>query len=84
VTFISASIDIGFGNHLYLRGEGPGPDLGPRHRHGLHRRRPLDRQRQERQAAPVIFKVLVNDISWSTGDDFVVAPGQSITVTPSF
>jgi hypothetical protein len=34
--------------------------------------------------APVVFKVLVNDLSWNTGDDYVVAAGQSITVTPSF
>ena len=33
---------------------------------------------------PVTFKLLVNDVTWSTGNDFVVAPGQSLTVTPSF
>jgi hypothetical protein len=33
---------------------------------------------------PVTFKVLVNDLTWSTGPDFVIEPGQSITVYPSF
>jgi hypothetical protein len=33
---------------------------------------------------PVTFKVLVNDLSWSSGEDYVVAAGQSVTITPSF
>ena len=82
-TSISAKVDIGFGNHLYLRGDGPGLswDKG---------------QAMECSSnlmwtatfigatAPVIFKVLVNDISWCTGKDYVVEPGQSVTITPTF
>ena len=42
---------------------------------------------------PTIFRIislvlvctfLVNDLSWRTGDDYNVAPGKSITLTPSF
>ncbi len=33
---------------------------------------------------PVVFKVLVNDLTWSTGPDYAVEPGQSITVSPTF
>ena len=33
---------------------------------------------------PVTFKVLVNDLSWSAGTDYVVEAGQSVTITPTF
>jgi len=83
VTSISAKIDIGFGNHLFIRGEGPGLSWDK----GM----PLDSSSNllwtttiKGATAPVIFKVLVNDLSWSTGKDYVVEPGQSVTVTPTF
>lgn len=83
VTFISAQIDIGFGNHLYLRGEGPGLNW----EHGVAMDctgANLWTASVKHARTPVTFKLLVNDVSWSTGNDFVVAPGQSVTVTPSF
>lgn len=82
-TFISARVDIGFGNHLYLRGEGPGLSWD----HGVA----MDCVAADGWAStlkgatsPVIFKVLINDVTWCTGNDYVVEPGQSVTVTPSF
>lgn len=82
-TFISAQIDIGFGNHLYLRGEGPGLSWD----HGLA----MDSVGANLWTAsvkgatvPVVFKVLVNDLTWNGGGDYSVEPGQSITVTPTF
>jgi hypothetical protein len=82
-TFISAQIDIGFGNHLYVRGEGPGLSWD----HGIA----MDSVGSNLWTAsvkgaqiPVLFKVLVNDLTWSTGADYVVEPGQSITITPTF
>ena len=82
-TFISAKIDIGFGNHLYIRGEGPGLNWD----HG----RAMDCVGNDlwtitikNAAAPIIFKVLVNDLSWSAEDDFVAEPGQSLTIVPLF
>lgn len=83
VTFISASIDIGFGNHLFLRGEGPGLSWD----HGIAMDctgAGLWTASVKNAKAPVVFKVLVNDLSWSAGNDFVAAPGQSVTITPSF
>jgi hypothetical protein len=83
VTFITAQIDIGFGNLLFVRGAGPGLSwdrglamecVGP----GLWT------ASVKNASAPVTFKVLVNDLSWSSGDDFIAAPGQSVTITPSF
>lgn len=83
VTFLSAQIDIGFGNHLYVRGEGPGLSWD----HGVAMDctgANLWTASVKRANAPVTFKLLVNDVTWSTGNDFVVASGKSITVTPSF
>ena len=82
-TFISAQIDIGFGNHLYIRGEGPGLSWD----HGVA----MDctgagfwTTSIKNAATPIIFKVLVNDLSWSTGPDFIAKPGKSLTLTPAF
>jgi len=82
-TFISAKIDIGFGNHLYIRGEGPGLSWD----HGLAMdsvSADLWTTTVKHATDPVVFKVLVNDLSWNAGNDYVVEPGQSITVTPTF
>jgi len=82
-TFISAQIDIGFGNHLYLRGDGPGLswDRGvAMDSVGAN----LWTASVKGASAPVIFKVLVNDLTWNAGGDYSVEPGQSITVTPTF
>jgi hypothetical protein len=82
-TTITALIDIGFGNSLYIRGEGPGLNWDQ----GV----PLDCLADDKwsitlgeSVRPVIFKFLVNDLSWSAGEDYAVAPGTSITVTPVF
>lgn len=82
-TFISAKVDVGFGNHLYLRGTGPGLSWD----HGIA----MDCVAADIWTAslkhvkePVVFKLLVNDVVWSTGNDYLVEPGQSVTVTPSF
>ena len=82
-TFITAKIDIGFGNALYLRGEGPGLswDKGTL----------LECTGDDTWAItltgatrPVVFKFLVNDLSWSSGPDFLVEAGSTSVITPSF
>ena len=82
-TYISAKVDIGFGNTLFLRGEGP----------ALSWDKGLAMEWNSNQTwtatltgatAPVVFKVLVNDLTWNAGKDYVVEPGQSVTVTPTF
>jgi hypothetical protein len=82
-TIIFAKIDIGFGNHLYIRGEGQ--DLSWDHGIALDCvGTGLWTTTIKNAATPVVFKLLVNDLSWSTGADFVAEPGQSLTVHPSF
>ena len=80
---IQANLDVGFGNTLYIRGEGPGLNWD--------RGQTLDCQRDdlwsftiEAAAKPIIFKFLINDETWCTGDDYVVEPGNKITLVPTF
>lgn len=83
VTRISADIDIGFGNALYLRGEGAGLSWDK----GLLMTCITGDQWQivlGESARPIVFKFLVNDLSWSAGEDYLVAPGSSLTIAPTF
>jgi len=82
-TTISAQLDVGFGNLLYIRGEGPGLSWDK----GLV----MDCVADDRwslvlpeSARPVIFKFLINDETWSTGDDFTAKPGTTSVLTPVF
>lgn len=82
-TVIQANIDVGFGNSLYVRGEGPGLNWD--------RGAVMDCLKDdlwsftiEAAARPIIFKFLINDETWCTGDDYVVEPGNKITLVPTF
>ncbi|MGC4075130.1 MAG: hypothetical protein QM760_22040 [Nibricoccus sp.] len=83
LTTITAEIDIGFGNTLWLRGDGPGLSWET----GVVMDCVADDKWSitlKDAGAPVVFKFLVNDLSWSTGDDYVVSPGVSVSVKPTF
>lgn len=79
---IEAKIDVGFGNNLFLRGEGEGLSWD----RGI----PLENvdSRTWRLLVPakkqVQFKLLINDAVWAQGEDCVAAPGKKIEVTPTF
>ncbi|MFT3780545.1 MAG: hypothetical protein QM790_00930 [Nibricoccus sp.] len=82
-TKITAKIDVGFGNTLYIRGEGPGLSWEK----GI----PLDCVADDQwsltladASRPVVFKFLINDLTWCIGDDFVVQPGGTTEITPVF
>lgn len=83
VTTITARIDIGFGNALYVRGEGPGLSWD---RGTLMNCVDSDQWLLTlgESARPFTFKFLVNDLTWSAGADFIVESGSSITLTPEF
>ena len=83
VTTITARVDVGFGNTLFIRGEGAGLSwnkglamqcIGP----------DLWQVVLDESARAYTFKFLVNDVTWSTGPDFSAACGTSITLTPEF
>ena len=83
VTTIAANVDVGFGNALYVRGEGPGLswEKGLRMECVADDRWTLALGESSR---PFIFKFLINDETWNIGDDCTVAPGASVILTPSF
>ena len=83
VTTISAHIDVGFGNALYVRGEGSGLSWEK----GLRMECIADDRWSlslAESARPFVFKFLINDLTWSVGDDYTVAPGSAATLTPIF
>ncbi len=82
-TTIVVQLNVGFGNTLYVRGEGPGLSWEK----GV----PLDCVADDKWSVslaetskPVVFKFLINDQTWCTGDDYVAQPGTTVTVSPVF
>jgi len=82
-TLVTAKIDVGFGNALFIRGEGGGLswDKG----------QPLDCVEgttwvwsNPRAKDHVTFKLLVNDQLWCRGENIRVEPGRAIEVLPAF
>jgi hypothetical protein len=82
-TTITAQIDIGFGNTLHIRGEGPGLSWD----RGVLMNCVADDQWQivlAESARPIVFKFLVNDLTWSAGEDYSAKSGAALVLTPSF
>lgn len=79
---IEAKIDVGFGNKLFVRGQGEGLSWD----HGI----PLEcvDSKTWRLSVPaksqVQFKLLLNDSVWAQGEDVVAAPGKKVEVQPAF
>lgn len=82
VTTIEAKIDVGFGNNLFLRGQGAGLSW--------ERGIPLTCvdgktwQWTARAGDKLTFKLLLNDAVWAKGNDLVAVPGQKVEVAPAF
>jgi hypothetical protein len=81
-TTIEAKIDVGFGNNLFLRGQGAGLSWDQ----GV----PLDcvdaRTWRWSGAAgeKLVFKLLLNDRVWAKGEDVQASPGSRVEVSPAF
>jgi hypothetical protein len=82
VSTIEVKIDVGFGNSVYLRGQGSGLTW----EQGV----PLacvdggTWRWSQKLSSPVTFKVLINDRVWAAGNDLVLTPGQKLEVAPNF
>lgn len=82
LTTIEVKLDVGFGNAVFMRGQGGGLTW----ERGL----PLvcvdaKTWRWSGEARdPITFKLLINDTIWSAGNDLMIAPGQKIEVAPEF
>lgn len=82
-TAILARIDVGFGNLLYIRGEGPGLSWD--------RGVPMECASSDTwtwstaaASRPFAYKVVINDEQWSVGDDYIASVGVGNTVWPAF
>jgi hypothetical protein len=82
-TTIIAKIDVGWGNSLYLRGQGGGLswDVGV-----LLECAKDDEWTWSTPASggPITFKFVRNDQHWALGDDQVVLAGETSVSTPEF
>lgn len=82
VTTIKAKIDVGFGNNLFVRGQGAGLSW--------ERGVPLkcvDGQTWQWSGKAndrLTFKLLLNDSVWAKGEDLVAKPGQKVEIVPTF
>lgn len=82
-TSIIARVDVGFGNSLYIRGEGAGLswDKGVQ----LDNASPYEWAFATTKATgDVTFKFLINDEIWAEGDDLSVAKGGTSISSPVF
>jgi hypothetical protein len=82
VTVIEVKMDVGFGNAVFLRGQGGGLNWD----RGVQLSC-VDGKTWRWTAKvkdPITFKALINDKVWSAGNDLTVKPGQKLEVKPSF
>jgi hypothetical protein len=82
-TTIIAQIDVGFGNTLYIRGDGPGLSWEK----GTKLACVADDKWSivlAETSKPIVFKFLINDLTWCSGDDNVARPGATVNVSPVF
>ena len=82
-TSIVANVDVGFGNSLYIRGEGAGLswDKGVE----MENRSPYEWVYSTSAAkGGITYKFLINDEVWAEGDNLTVAAGGTSFSTPVF
>jgi hypothetical protein len=80
---VTAKIDVGFGNALFIRGSGAGLSWS--------KGTPLACVANDAWSvvlagavSPFAFKFVLNDVQWSAGKDYLAGPGDTVTVTPAF
>lgn len=83
LTTVVAVLDVGFGNSLYLRGDGAGLSWN---RGELMTCADGLRWVWQTSAAtdPLAVKVLLNDQIWAEGENLAVTPGATVEFVPTF
>jgi hypothetical protein len=82
-TKILANVDVGFGNTLYIRGEGAG--LSWNKGTALDNVSPYEWSFQTNAAkGELTFKFLINDEVWAEGDNLTVTAGGTSVSSPVF
>lgn len=82
-TSVIAQVDVGFGNLLYIRGEGAGLswDKGV----AMVNISPYEWAFESKSKdGDITFKLLINDEIWAEGDNTSVAAGTKIVCSPFF
>lgn len=83
ITRIIAKINVGWGNSLFIRGEGAELSWDK----GVAMQCIGEDEWLWEQFVPkgdITFKFLINDSQWSTGGDFVVKHGDALICKPEF
>ena len=82
-TSIIARVDVGFGNHLYVRGEGAG--LSWEKGTALENTSPYEwALKTTKNKSSVTCKFLINDEIWAEGENLTVAAGSESISSPTF
>lgn len=80
---VLANVDVGFGNALYIRGQGVGLNWEQGARmECLGGSTWTWAAEGARESAT--FKLLLNDQLWAQGEDLTVRPGERLEVVPTF
>ena len=82
-TTIVAKIDVGFGNELYLRGEGAGLSWSA----GTLMDCTADDEwtfTAKGSSGDILVKFLINDAAWSEGENFEITAGETNVIEPKF
>jgi hypothetical protein len=81
-TSIIARVDVGFGNALYVRGEGAG--LSWTKGTALENTTPYEWTLSSSKKGNVTFKFLINDELWAEGENLTLAAGSESISSPTF
>ena len=81
-TRIIARVDVGFGNALYVRGEGAG--LSWEKGTALANVTPYEWALSSSKKGKVIFKFLINDELWAEGENITLPAGRESISSPTF
>lgn len=81
-TIIEAKINVGFGNNLFVRGQGAG--LSWERGTPLTCVEPGTWRWSAPAAEKLTCKLLLNDRVWAQGEDVTLTPGKRVAVVPAF
>ena len=82
-TTIAARVDVGFGNNLYIRGEGAGLswDVGIL----MRNLSPYEWAWESKYSdEPIEYKLLINDELWANGGNQFAQPDETAITAPTF
>ncbi|MDQ0415465.1 MULTISPECIES: hypothetical protein [Mesobacillus] len=85
ITKVRVHYDVGYGNNMYIRGNSY-PFWWDKGRKMRNISSDVWEYEMERipSGVTVEFKPLINDTTWSTGNNFTVTGGQTLDIYPNF